>query len=343
VLIISPLFWPSFGGIQQFNEKFILELTGRGYNVDLIILKSESTKEKVDQYLSSQTKGVKVSIGVSREYFFRFIFGNYSKVFFSQFSLQTLCFMFFPLRKIVVISHRDYPTDIEFLKSILSRFKLLFLRLPWIVNVAVSNDLARTLPKKTLVIHNRSWRFFPVQEVVNSNRDIDLLFVGRLDLDKGFDCFLETVLILDQQKGNDLNVTIVGLGPLRPMLESLDLQSLKRVKLQTYEMLDDSSLQSFFVNSRIVMMPSRYEGYGLVAVEALKAGCVLIANDIDAIKEATFSRGIYISDFSALAFALEVSSQLSRFKSISEDVWGEYSSNFDFRITVDEYLAISKS
>jgi glycosyltransferase involved in cell wall biosynthesis len=141
--------------------------------------------------------------------------------------------------------------------------------------------------------------------------------------------------------GENLKVTVVGVGPLRSILDSLEMQSLKRVKLQSYEKLEDSALQSILLASRIVMMPSRYEGYGIVAVEALKAGCTLIAADIGAIKEATYSKGVYVSEFSPEAFALETLKQLVEFKSISEDLWAEFSNTFDFRITVDEYLAIS--
>jgi hypothetical protein len=174
VLIVTPLFWPSIGGIQQFNEKFILELIKRGYTVDLLILKSEVSKGDIDQYLSSKEIVISIKIGFSINFFCRFIFGKYSKVLISQFSLRTFYYTFFPLRNLIVISHRDYPTNIEILKSVLSRFKLYFLRLPWIVNVAVSTDLATSLPGKTRVIHNRSWRNFSFQDVIDSRREIDI-------------------------------------------------------------------------------------------------------------------------------------------------------------------------
>jgi glycosyltransferase involved in cell wall biosynthesis len=340
VLIVSPLFWPSFGGIQQFTEKFLLELLSRGYEVNLLILRSESNKRLVDLHLSTGTRALEIEIGFSLKFFCRYICGYYSKVYFSQFSLRSLYYFFVPVNKVVVISHRDYPVNIEFLKSKLSSLKLMILGLPWVINVAVSRDLARSLPGSPMVIHNRSWREFTFQDVLKSSRRIDLLFVGRLDKDKGLDLLLDIIQRLDSKVGPRLRVTVVGVGPMAPLLESLASKSLQRIQLECHKKLDDVVLQELFLDAKVLIMPSRYEGYGLVGVEALKAGCVLIASDISAIKEATYSQGIYISDNLPEAFVLEVATQLASFKTISQNSWIACRNTFDFRRTVDEYLAI---
>ena len=156
-------------------------------------------------------------------------------------------------------------------------------------NIAVSRAVAEDLPSQnTTVIHNP---FFPsFVEEDPSPTETRLLFVGRLVSVKGVDVALRALSELDPA----YTLTICGDGDERGALEVLAgrLGITDRVTFRgwvTHDELSDIARQS-----SIQLVPSRYESFGIVALEAIAAGCPVVASNTGGLSEAVGQCGVLV-------------------------------------------------
>jgi glycosyltransferase involved in cell wall biosynthesis len=103
-----------------------------------------------------------------------------------------------------------------------------------------------------------------------------LLFVGRFDRQKGVDVLLRAAARLRDR----VFVCLVG----GSVVGDLSLGSLPdNVRVCGY--LSTRALQSYYQSCEIVVIPSRWEGFGLVAAEAMRAGRAVIASNVGGLSE----------------------------------------------------------
>jgi glycosyltransferase involved in cell wall biosynthesis len=116
-----------------------------------------------------------------------------------------------------------------------------------------------------------------------------LLFLGRLDIaHKGGDFLFDILARVGLMKGGNLPpLVIAGEGPDRKAMKNLAKKSglshlvdfRGRVEgLEKYQLISDAYA---------VLMPSRYETFGMVAAESLAAGGPLVAFDVGPLREVT--------------------------------------------------------
>jgi alpha-1,6-mannosyltransferase len=101
---------------------------------------------------------------------------------------------------------------------------------------------------------------------------LTVLYVGRLSKDKGFPLFLETQRVL--WKKNNTNCLIAGDGPMSAQALELQREFPQRVRFLGY--LPKQMLAVLYASVDIFIMPSRYETFGLAALEALSSGTPVI-------------------------------------------------------------------
>lgn len=111
----------------------------------------------------------------------------------------------------------------------------------------------------------------------NSSDDVpksDIMFLGRLSPQKNPLGFLEIVGCVSKRKP-DLRVAVVGDGELRNEVE----HKIKELHLENTVTLYGFRYNpySYLANTRLLCMPSVWEGFGLAAVEALALGKPVIA------------------------------------------------------------------
>ncbi len=110
-----------------------------------------------------------------------------------------------------------------------------------------------------------------------------LLFVGRLEREKRADVAIETLARV-RALGIDAGLTIVGEGTQR---EKLLAYARERDVLERVIFTGTTSDPlSHYVESDLQLVPSAYEGYGLVIIEALAAGIPVLATDVGIAREA---------------------------------------------------------
>jgi glycosyltransferase involved in cell wall biosynthesis/GT2 family glycosyltransferase len=108
-------------------------------------------------------------------------------------------------------------------------------------------------------------------------------FIGRWEPRKG-SSYLPGIIskILD----DGIEVTIVGGDPFLERGKALaQLSKSHKERLKVLGILEKHKLQDVYKNSHVVIIPSVYESFGLVSIEALAAGCGIVAFSGSGIEE----------------------------------------------------------
>lgn len=136
-----------------------------------------------------------------------------------------------------------------------------------------------------------------------------LLYFGRLDIfHKGIDTLLDAVAILASRRpGIELRIAGRGssTGRIQAMIDELGVAP----NVRLLGAVTDAERDELLAAAAIQLMPSRFEGFGLAAAEAMAAGVPLIAAGVGSLPEVVDSPrgGVLIppSDPAALATATE--------------------------------------
>ncbi|WP_303996441.1 glycosyltransferase [Megamonas hypermegale] len=113
-------------------------------------------------------------------------------------------------------------------------------------------------------------------KIVMDKNKINLLFVGRLDKQKGLDFFLQTY-----EKYNFPNIHLYVIG--RSILDNTVPQNTSKTTYLGW--VDNKDIDAYYQACDAVIMPSRWEGFGLVAVEAMRNSKAIIVSNRGALPE----------------------------------------------------------
>lgn len=117
-----------------------------------------------------------------------------------------------------------------------------------------------------------------------------ILFVGQCEPYKGVDILLNAIGLLGQGEKHPYIVDIVGDTTTntvyyRQLLEIVERDGLQeRVNFHGH-VSDKSQLQEFYESADVFVLPSRYEGFGIVLLEAMSFGLPIVATTAGAIPE----------------------------------------------------------
>jgi len=120
------------------------------------------------------------------------------------------------------------------------------------------------------------------------------LAVGRFShLHKGFDLLIEAFRIF-AEKNQEWTLDIVGEGPEEPMYRELinKYQLGDRIKIHPFT----NHIQQYYSEAQVYVLSSRWEGFGLVLVEAMVHGLPVISSDLPTSKEIMGDFGMYFTN-----------------------------------------------
>ncbi len=171
-------------------------------------------------------------------------------------------------------------------------------------------DLNQIIGKSNNIIVSPNWLplVFPPKYINKIKRDIDILFVGRIEAQKNPKKFIQIVkktsLIFPKIK-----TVIVGQGSesktIKKLIKKLGLQ--KNIKIYPTTI----NPQKFYSRSKIFLLTSNYEGFPLTLLEAISCGCYPIINNIPEIRKFfDYQSGNFIFKNTAQAVK-KISKQLS--------------------------------
>lgn len=138
--------------------------------------------------------------------------------------------------------------------------------------------------KKSKVVGNPinlSKIFKKANEIGILQKPSDVIFLGRLSKEKNPLFFLEIIADIVKRIPN-LSVAIVGSGELRKEVEDkiAELMLEKNIQLYGFQKNPYGLLKA----SKVMCMPSEWEGFGLAAVEGLALGKPVIASPVGGLK-----------------------------------------------------------
>lgn len=134
---------------------------------------------------------------------------------------------------------------------------------------------------------------------------INLLFVGRLDRQKGLDLFLD---VYNKIELDNIHLYVIGTSVLDNSLP-------KNTETVTYlGWVDNKDIDAYYQACDAVIMPSRWEGFGLVAIEAMKNSKPVIVSNRGALPELIKNnKNGYIFDMDKLNSLITILSKLDKF------------------------------
>lgn len=103
-----------------------------------------------------------------------------------------------------------------------------------------------------------------------------ILGVGRLVSQKGFDILVDAWIRSD----TSADLLIVGDGPDRERLRAAAERAGRETRLHLPGFVDHAAVARLLHTATAVVIPSRFEGYPLVALEAMAAGAPIVASAI---------------------------------------------------------------
>ncbi|MCP5095024.1 MAG: glycosyltransferase family 1 protein [Chloroflexi bacterium] len=139
-------------------------------------------------------------------------------------------------------------------------------------------------------------RFFPIPTKEAKRRvgipcgDTNILFAGRIEPLKGIDTMLRAMSLIQERHPEVVKNTCMAIVGGDPWADDLDeemarLQQL-RADLGIHDLVtflgakDQEILPNYYAAAEIVIMPSHYESFGMVALEAMAMGTPVIASEV---------------------------------------------------------------
>ena len=143
-----------------------------------------------------------------------------------------------------------------------------------------------------------------------SVKTYDILFVGRLVREKGIDILLKAIKILKNKYSKNLKIAIVGDGELKENLNNLTVELGVNREVKFLGVRKD--VKELMVSSKIFVLPSRSEGFGIVIIEAMSNMLPVIATHVGGIPELIENgkEGILVPPENSEALAREINSLL---------------------------------
>jgi glycogen(starch) synthase len=176
---------------------------------------------------------------------------------------------------------------------------------------------------------------------------ITVLYVGRIEPRKGLDILLES--LLNVRLHHEIIFKIVGSRPSHDAYSKSVSELIAKVAAtenitvieQGY--VGDEELEEAYRTADVVVIPSRYESFGLVTVEAMRYGIAVIAAEVGGMAE-IFQHGksgLYFpaEDLSALSSLIETVVNDSALRvDIGKNALSHFESTFTDRIMAKTYV-----
>ncbi|HHQ4512173.1 TPA: glycosyltransferase family 4 protein [Aeromonas hydrophila] len=171
--------------------------------------------------------------------------------------------------------------------------------------ICVSYNTAKDLqqycpvdPSKIRVIYNGvSDIYHPIDAVSNEQIQQAVVFVGARSGYKNFTLAVESVAVVPS-----LQLQIIGGGKL----SEDEIKHLERYLPDRYcwlGRLSDEELNQTYNQAYALLYPSSYEGFGIPVIEAMRAGCPVIAVNVSSIPEVAGDAAILVNEPTVAAFS----------------------------------------
>ncbi len=275
ILLLSYRFYPDVGGIESVSQ--ILADEFHKLNEEIIVVTKSHEKN-----VNTVAFPYEVIRSPSLANLFRL--NRWADIVFHNNISLTLGWPSFLLCKAQVITHHTWISRPNGEISGIDRLKI-SLASTVTRNISISRAIAEKLPVRSVVIQNpyKSEEYYRESGVI---KHLGIVFVGRLVSDKGVDILLHSIRTL-KLKGLVPQLTIVGTGQEESRLRELAVALNIHTQTNFTGMKCGSELREILNAHTIMVVPSRWnEPFGIVALEGIACGCVVVGSGGGGLKDA---------------------------------------------------------
>lgn len=119
----------------------------------------------------------------------------------------------------------------------------------------------------------------------SADQQIKIISIGRLSIEKGFDILIQAVDYLIHTGTTNIICAIYGEGPEKEYLSQLINVKALNMYVSLKGGINNDDLRYSLQNYTMMIIPSRSESFGLVALEAFNAKLPVIASNISGLNE----------------------------------------------------------
>lgn len=289
ILFSSHVFAPSIGGLETVSQNLAEEFVRQGHEVRLI---TQTAAEP--GYPPETDSQLLFPIWRRPSHATLLSLVRWCELFFHNNISLPRCWPLLLVRRPWVVAHHVWiPASNA--AGVLKRYALRFA-----TGISVSGAIAGHLSTPSIVIPN-PYDDAAFRRMPDVARNKDLIFLGRLVSDKGVDLLLRALSGL-RARGLSPSLTIVGGGPeeehLRARTVALDLVS----NVSFAGSRNGEDLCRLLNEHRILVVPSLWqEPFGVVALEGIACGCVVVGSQGGGLREAIGPCGATFPNGNALA------------------------------------------
>ena len=301
ILLGSHHFFPSTGGIETVSNLLAREFVARGHEVRIV---TQTPGDGDFPFAIIRQPG---AFELMRQVRWCDVFLQ------NNISLRTLWPSLF-IRRPLFIVHQTWITNPDGTTGSLHWLKRLLLRRA--TSFAISGAIAGSLPVASIRIGN-PYDDHVFKDSLAAAKKRELIFVGRLVSDKGASLLLDALKLITTKP----RLTIVGDGPERAALEKQTADSGLQAQVDFAGSLHGDRLAAALREHEILVVPSLWqEPFGIVALEGIACGCVVIGSAGGGLGEAigpcgmTFPNGDARALSDAITRLLEDSAERERLR-----------------------------
>ena len=323
IAIIYDMIYPfNLGGIEIRNYEIARRLVKKGHEVHLFGVKLWKGKENIEiegikihgvcrynnLYSFAGTRKVSESFKFAAKIIRHLMKEDFDIIDVSTFPFlhcYTSSFAGFVKKTPVVFSWNGYFGDYwgdyiggikGFLGKIIERFSLFLVKNHVAVSETTKKDLIqRGIKEKNIKVIFNGVDLEKIRKIKFSGKKYDVIFVGRLAYQKNIELLIKSLKLISARK---IRCCIVGEGPeekkLKKLAKSLGIS-------ESIIFLGKANLEKvyqFMKSSKIFVLPSLWEGFGIVVIEANACGLPVITtnNEWNASKELIDGNGLVVEN-----------------------------------------------
>jgi glycosyltransferase involved in cell wall biosynthesis len=179
------------------------------------------------------------------------------------------------VRRPWVIAHHTWIGQYQGERNWKARLKRILLRFG--TNATISHPVAGDIPVPSIIVGNPySASVFKARPEIA--RDRELVYLGRLVSDKGVDMIIKSMVQL-RGRGLHPRLTVIGSGPEEPELRRLTRDFKLESRVEFTGSKAPAEIARLLNAHQVLVVPSRWpEPFGIVALEGLASGCVVVAS-----------------------------------------------------------------
>lgn len=148
----------------------------------------------------------------------------------------------------------------------------------YVIDTYIPDELKKSIEEKSVVIPNGIDKFWfdniNMKSKAIDKNNLKLIYVGKLDKNKNLDTSMNAIKKLNEL-GYKATLDIVGNGPELDRINEASKNDYKDM-IKLHGFMNKEEIIDLYRNSDIFIMPSKYETFGLVYIEAISQGLPVI-------------------------------------------------------------------